>query len=133
MVLCIALLHGAFASAQSEDGSRAANTSHNDGSLSVVPSSCVALHRGQACFQRIRFGWKSSQALRLCLFQEDRGALLHCSIKPIVRYVHEYSSRSSESFTLRVGESGPVLSRVTVHTSWVYRTDRRSSSGWRLF
>lgn len=133
MVVCVALLPKALANGNNGDGSQTVDVSQNGHSLKAMPSSCVALHRGQICYQRIRFDWTSSNAQRLCLFHEDGDTLLHCSVNPTVRYVHDYSSPTSESYTLRVGEMGPVLSRVTVHTSWVYRTGRRSSSGWRLF
>lgn len=49
-------------------------------------------------------------------------------------YSHDYASATSETFYLRREESEMSnLAEVTISTSWVYRTNRRSSSGWRLF
>ncbi len=101
--------------------------------LVAMPSSCVALHRGQLCFQQIRLSWYSTDDQRYCLFSDDADVLLYCSSSENTYFLHEYSSKSSESFSLRLGEDGPVVSAVKVSTSWVYRTGRRSSSGWRLF
>lgn len=101
--------------------------------LSVMPTSCVALHRGQLCYQRIRLSWFSSDGKRYCLFADDSDVLLYCSSSSHTVYLHEYSSKSSESYSLRLGDEGPIVSSVNVSTSWVYRTGRRSSSGWRLF
>jgi len=101
--------------------------------LTAMPTSCVALHRGQQCYQRIQLSWLNAQGERYCLFVEDSDTLLYCSSGAETFYLHDYSSKTSESYSLRLGEQGEIVSSVTVSTAWVYRTGRRSSSGWRLF
>lgn len=101
--------------------------------LRVTPASCVALHRGQVCFQRLQLRWKNPEGLRLCLFHQAASEALHCTAVSTALYRHEYHSDDSEVFTLREAMSGEVLATATVTTAWVYRTGKRSSSGWRLF
>lgn len=101
--------------------------------LRVTPASCVALHRGQVCFQRLQLRWENPEGLRLCLFHQAASEALHCTAVSTALYRHEYRSDDSEVFTLREAMSGEVLATATVTTAWVYRTGKRSSSGWRLF
>lgn len=101
--------------------------------LRVTPASCVALHRGQVCFQKLQLRWENPEGLRLCLFHQRASEALHCTAVSTVLYRHEYRSDDSEVFTLREAVSGEVLATATVTTAWVYRTGKRSSSGWRLF
>jgi len=101
--------------------------------LQARPGTCVALHKGQVCFQKVSLSWNSPDAQRMCLFIGDTEQALHCSSKVQATYVHAYQSKTSQQFYLRKGEAGPVLAAASVNTAWVYRTGRRSSSSWRLF
>lgn len=101
--------------------------------LTALPASCVALHRGQLCFQDIRFTWVGDDDLNYCLYSDTHELLLSCGNGGKEAFIHEYSSETSEAFSLRVGVSGATVASVTVNTAWVYRTGKRSSSGWRLF
>lgn len=101
--------------------------------LRVTPASCVALHRGQVCFQKLQLRWENPEGLRLCLFHQSASEALHCTAVSTALYRHEYRSDDFEVFTLREAVSGEVLATATVTTAWVYRTGKRSSSGWRLF
>lgn len=101
--------------------------------LLAKPTNCVALHRGQVCFQRILFSWKVQDAEEYCLYKIDTDVPLSCAIGNLTGVAHEYSSKSSETFVLRQGRQGPEVAKVTINTAWVYRTGRRSSSSWRLF
>ncbi len=102
-------------------------------SLGVSPTTCVALHKGQHCFQQLTLSWRTPTGYRLCLFGDSSGKPLHCTSAALTEFKHEYRSKTAESFVLRQGESGPVVSQISVTTAWVYRTGKRSSSGWRLF
>ncbi len=121
-------LRQAHAEAGSDERAQAAKVQ-----LQVTPSSCVALHRGQVCFQRLQLRWNNPAGRRLCLFLQPLEEALHCSTVSPAVYRHEYRSAESEVFILREAVSGEVLSTATVTTAWVYRTGKRSSSGWRLF
>jgi hypothetical protein len=101
--------------------------------LTAKPVSCVALHKGQRCFQKIQFFWESNEGLEYCLYSDTHKRKLFCAKGNEAAFVHSYASDSSELFSLRLGESGLTVSTIRVSTSWVYRTGKRSSSGWRLF
>ncbi|MFK8075438.1 MAG: DUF3019 domain-containing protein [Granulosicoccus sp.] len=101
--------------------------------LLAKPTSCVALHRGQMCFQEIRFTWESDSSNSYCLYQNGIETALYCSRSAKNSYIHKYASESFQTFSLLEADSGITLSTVKINTAWVYRTGRRSSSGWRLF
>lgn len=101
--------------------------------LNAKPVSCVALHRGQMCFQKIRFFWETLGDHSYCLYSDTHNRLLYCTLDGFNEFIHEYASETSESFSLRTSEAGPTVASITVTTAWVYRTGKRSSSGWRLF
>ncbi|MFK7852530.1 MAG: DUF3019 domain-containing protein [Granulosicoccus sp.] len=101
--------------------------------LLAKPTSCVALHRGQVCFQSILFSWKVQDAGEYCLYKIKADTPLSCASGNLTGVAHEYSSKSSETFVLKQGRQGPEVAKVTINTAWVYRTGRRSSSSWRLF
>ena len=101
--------------------------------LIAKPSNCVALHRGQMCFQRIVFSWTTTVPRRYCLFQEDQESAIVCAQGSQEEVMYDYASKSSERFILRQDETGPLVAELTINTAWVYRTGRRSSSSWRLF
>lgn len=101
--------------------------------LNAKPATCVALHRGQVCFQRIFFSWKVADIKQYCLYKQNQVAPMVCSKGSQKAVAHHYSSKSSETFILRQGREGPQVAQFTVNTAWVYRTGRRSSSSWRLF
>ena len=135
LLLCLQLveilgsgLRNAYAEAGEHDRTR-----HAKPELQVTPASCVALHRGQVCFQRLQLRWSNPAGHHLCLFLQSDGEALHCTSLLSASYRHDYGSDDSEVFVLRRGVSGEVLATATVSTVWVYRTGKRSSSGWRLF
>ncbi len=97
------------------------------------PASCVALHKGQLCFQKIQFTWQPVDQKIYCLYTDGEMTELYCSDSGVSQYTHDYASESFQMFTLRVANTDEVVASVKVSTSWVYRTGRRSSSGWRLF
>ena len=101
--------------------------------LKAKPASCVSLHKGQLCYQKILFTWQSSGDVEYCLHNDELELLIYCSAEKSSRFVYEYASKSSVVFSLRARNNNQSISATTVRNAWVYRTGRRSSSGWRLF
>ena len=101
--------------------------------LHVKPASCVALHKGQKCFQKIQIYWESSNDREYCLYSDTQQLQLVCATGSVRSFLHNYASESSEAFSLRLASNGETVATVAVNTAWVYRTGKRSSSGWRLF
>jgi len=102
--------------------------------LNANPVTCVALHKDQVCFQQITLSWSQLAPGDYCLYIEDVKRPLTCWFDNTLNsFVHEYESADSIRYELREGSSDDSMATVSVNTSWVYRTGRRSSSGWRLF
>ena len=99
------------------------------------PDTCVALHKGQICYRRIRLDWSTLDAdARYCLLRDGSDTPLTCWRGNTRHgYTHDYASASEERYLLVRGDDRQRIADVTVHTAWVYRTNRRNASGWRLF
>jgi len=104
----------------------------NEFSFNAIPSSCVALHRGQKCFADITLSWFSPDRALLCVFRNEEQDALICSSNARSEFQFRYATASSERYSLR-DTSGNTLATVIVSAAWVYRTGKRSSSSWRLF
>ncbi|MFT6302806.1 MAG: hypothetical protein ACJAY2_001991 [Pseudomonadales bacterium] len=65
-----------------------ANGFENTMRLKVKPASCVALNKGQLCFQDIRFLWETDDALDYCLFSDTHGRLLFFANGESDEFVH---------------------------------------------
>lgn len=103
-------------------------------SLHVKPNRCIALHKGQVCYQKLKFKWKLSQDDDFCLYQTSKEDPILCwsgSEKSQLEY--QFESTTSESFQIRRKNTEDSVAEVKVTLSWVYRTGRKNSSGWRLF
>lgn len=122
--LCLCLLIARAAMADDAPGTVQFN---------VKPSSCVALHKGQRCFQSIRIFWITNDRQDYCLYSDTHERKLFCSTSGDAEFIHKYASETSETFSLRLTTSGLTVALASVNTAWVYRTSKRSSSGWRLF
>ncbi|MFK7859530.1 MAG: DUF3019 domain-containing protein [Granulosicoccus sp.] len=108
-------------------------TSQNDLMLIATPDSCVALHRGQQCFLSVQLSWTEPVDSEVCLFAGDDERPLLCVSGNTQGVSVEYASSSSTRYSLKVKDTTHVLAAAMVRTAWVYRSGRRSSSGWRLF
>ena len=102
--------------------------------LNVRPITCVALHKGQTCHKNLIFSWSTLPAGRYCLHSSDNLNPLRCwQHNAKTSLTAGYKSAREVRYELRVENSDTPLAHAVVKTSWVYRTSRRSSSGWRLF
>lgn len=105
-------------------------------SLKARPETCVALHKGQRCYARIRLSWSDLPESRFCLYavaRDEQERLACWSGMQRDHLVHEYAAAASVDYRLVDEVDDFTLGNVTVRTGWVYRSSRRSASGWRLF
>ncbi len=102
--------------------------------FSVKPDRCIALHQGQVCYQKLKFHWQLPTSGEFCLFQLPQEKPLLCW-KAVEQksFVHEFKSDSSIMYQIRVKNQASSLAAVKVKVAWVYRSSRKSTSGWRLF
>ncbi len=99
----------------------------------LKPSRCIALHAGQTCFQTITFIWSLPRSHNYCLFEVSVDKPLYCWLNGgRGRFRYQFESQSSSAFRL-VREDGELVAERVLEVSWVYRNNRKSSSGWRLF
>ena len=150
----VALLYLALLSASPGDAAEPSNNATPRPYLDAHPATCVALHKGQICYQWLDIRWRDLSPGHYCLYLGDtRNALLCWSNEESGSFRHRYTSATSERYILRKQPAPASLStddvqhaesvadtanttlelEFTVTTAWVYRTGRRSSSGWRLF
>lgn len=101
--------------------------------LVATPSTCVALHRGQVCYVDVGLSWSALGPGRWCLEREDGPRLVCWHGAERTAHEHGYASASAERYRLVRAADGGSVATAEVRTAWVYRTGRRSASGWRLF
>lgn len=102
--------------------------------LSVSPITCVALHKRQVCHKTLNFTWTSLPAGQYCLHSSETLEPVKCwQDNKLNRLAVTYRSATKIQYELREASSETPIAHAVVKTAWVYRTSRRSSSGWRLF
>jgi len=100
----------------------------------VKPDRCIALHQGQTCYQKLKFHWRTPASREYCLFQLSEAEPLVCWVgKQQASFVQEFKSDRSIIYQIRIKNQNRSLSAVKVKVAWVYRSSRKSASGWRLF
>ncbi|HRH78693.1 MAG TPA: DUF3019 domain-containing protein [Cellvibrionaceae bacterium] len=101
--------------------------------LTAKPNKCIALRKGQACYQTLNFYWRTPSTGDYCLFAEGEHRPLHCwqgAGAPPFQY--EFVGEQSQQFLIRT-PAGDTLAQLDLVVAWVYTSGHRDSSGWRLF
>lgn len=98
--------------------------------LTVKPKKCVSLHKGQMCYQKLKFSWQSDTAI--CLFIQGNDEPIHCSVPGDGQLIYYFESERGQQFELRSRE-GDALAKVNVDVASVYKGQRRATTGWRIF
>lgn len=100
--------------------------------LTVTPDKCVALRKGQTCYQTLRIEFTASDIGDYCLRIAGQSTTLQCwSGTKSAEYRYELAaSRAADFEVIDASQSAVASARVTI--SWVYKQSR-SRSRWRLF
>ncbi len=102
--------------------------------LSVKPERCIALHKGQTCYQTVKFNWQLPNNDEYCLFETSKPEPLVCWIgTEEVIYTTPFVSTVSLEYQLRHKLSEKVLANTRITVAWVYKSNRKGNSAWRLF
>ena len=106
--------------------------------LEARPLTCIALHRGQTCFKRVRLSWSAGLTGRLCVLRDGAAEPLVCWRDGArTHWEHDYASARGERYRLVVTDADGVpldtVATASIDTVWVYRGRRSGSGGWRLF
>ncbi|MGP1609755.1 MAG: DUF3019 domain-containing protein [Burkholderiales bacterium] len=102
--------------------------------FTVQPDRCIALNRGQVCYQSLNFQWQTAAGARYCLHQDDATVALTCwTGAESSTYALEFASDRNVTYRIRREGQAEVLAEVVVEVAWVYQSNRQSFSRWRLF
>ena len=102
-------------------------------SVLLTPVRCVALHQGQMCYQKVQVSWSSAQVGNYCLYVDDQPEPLHCwQAQAQGNYAYEFASAQSQVLQLK-NEQQQLLAQATMEVAWVYKSNTRRKTHWRLF
>lgn len=100
----------------------------------VKPNKCIALHKGQLCYQKVRFNWQTLTQQEFCIVRSsDEKAIVCWQGDEKQNHEFKFSAAETETFELREKGSNSSLAEVKIQVAWVYRKSKKSSTGWRLF
>ncbi|MBX2881961.1 MAG: DUF3019 domain-containing protein [Granulosicoccus sp.] len=106
--------------------------------LSARPAKCIALRKGQICYQTITLRWQAELPGDYCLRVDDEIVPIKCwtdSNQGVTRF--EFASKKNARFHLNAntddeGIAIPLISTDVV-VAWVYKSRRAGRPRWRLF
>jgi len=102
--------------------------------LSVTPDRCIALQQGQTCYATLNFRWETPNVGEFCLFSQAQSDPIVCWVgSSPLPYRHEFASDENVNYEIRLKKAKEVLARTLVKISWVYKSNTKSTSRWRLF
>lgn len=102
--------------------------------FNVKPNRCIALHQGQTCFMSVRFEWQTPETGDYCLFDDFNSSPLICwSGNGLASFRHEFESSKNVVYEIREKQNQQLILQTLVKISWVYKSNNRSKSRWRLF
>lgn len=100
----------------------------------VTPEQCVALRKGQTCYLEVTFDWQQPITGNYCLVNTTRNKVLKCWKETTKgQYSFDFQGVKTNNFSLRNKTSGEDLAHTQVVVAWVYKSNTRSKSRWRLF
>lgn len=109
-----------------------ATNANDQRTLTVVPDKCVALRKGQTCYQRVKIRFKLDNTGNYCLYLNDNEQAEKCwSGVASGEYMHDV--RSSENVEISLQKNSTVVAQTRVTVAWVYKNKPRRRSSWRLF
>lgn len=133
LLALLAILFGDFAIADPLSRTELPGTD-SDIKFSVKPNKCISLHKGQTCFQKVLFTWTLPEKTEYCLYSLSTDQALICWQGGSTHsFAFDFQSIDSETFQIRASESAEILAETTIKRAWVYRSERKSPSNWRLF
>ena len=100
--------------------------------LRVTPKTCVALKKGQVCYQSIRIRFSTSTDDDFCLMSSEATEPLQCwSNENDIELVYGFASGKDIEFTM-VNKYEQAIAKARVTLVWVYKQSRKKNR-WRLF
>ena len=102
--------------------------------FSVKPKRCVSMHKGQTCYQKLKFSWSVKILDDYCLFSSEQETPIKCwEQENSGKFQYEFVSDNNIVYQLRREGSEKILGQQEIKVESVYRRGKKSHSGWRLF
>jgi hypothetical protein len=102
-------------------------------SMSITPLRCVALHQGQVCYQEATLMWSSASAGDYCVYVNADDQPLQCwRAQTQGSLTYEFASAESQIFQLKNAQQ-QVVAEASIEVAWVYKSNTRRKTHWRLF
>lgn len=116
-------------------GAPIAAISQNDAvAFTVSPQQCIALHKGQTCYQDVLFYWQMPDNDEYCLVLAEQEQPLTCrNGKGVHQYQYRFEGNSTTTFSLIRNDDVLPIAQTKVVVTWIYKAPKQSQSGWRLF
>lgn len=106
----------------------------NASELEARPAKCIALRKGQVCYQTITLRWQTELPGNYCLLSDDNLEPLMCwnnLDRGSIRY--DFASKKSQQFHLIATDGDNPLVSANVVVAWVYKNRSAGRPRWRLF
>jgi len=101
--------------------------------LVAKPKKCVALRKGQICYQTIRVSFSTKHKGDYCIQLNNNEQPIKCwADSDRGRLSFEFESDESGQLRL-LNKSGEILATSPITIAWVYKSRSRRRSSWRLF
>jgi len=112
----------------------AANHSHKENELLVTPKRCVALRKGQTCYQQVTFKWHQEELGDYCLVELSELRKVECWTQVNnAEFSFDFQSVSTRHYALRKSKQNNNIATVIITVSWVFESSKRPKSRWKLF
>jgi hypothetical protein len=100
--------------------------------LVVTPNKCVALRKGQTCYQKLSFVFATNAKGNYCLVSGSNREPLQCwNAVSDGTFTYSHAAESAVEFSL-INAQRVAVASTTVNIAWVYKKSRKRSR-WRLF
>lgn len=102
--------------------------------LLLQPETCIALNKGDQCYQEINVVWYSTQVGNYCLHTGNSSLPTYCwKAADHGSFKLEFKSDTDVEYRLINRDTNQVIRTRKVSVAWVYRSNQKKRSSWRLF
>lgn len=112
----------------------AANPLDKENALLVTPKRCVALRKGQTCYQQVTFKWHQEKPDDYCLVELSGMRNLECWTQVNNgEFSFDFQSDITRHYALRKSKQDNNIGTAIITVSWVFESSKRPKSSWKLF
>jgi len=109
-----------------------AHANAQDAELVVTPKKCVAVRKGNTCYQSVVLSYSASNKADVCLVLEGRDEPLACwNNVADIEFRYRVATDEGAWFHI-IDEDEFILASARINVAWVYKSTRKRNR-WRLF